>query len=215
MMKESLLTSERNFDGAAASEFIVKHFLARDYMTEIQQLIVSLKANDLRPGKEFMGINNSELNPYNVPISLGQFNHRIRSNFSYFKLNYLTIFGIILCLSIIMNPLSIICILLIVGGWYYKGQDIIYTFNSPVVQQIILPMGIVTTSKTITLIALITVIVVAVFIFASVFIWTVFIGGLITFIHASLRNPIAIREVEDVEEGIGSFDQDYHKDRTK
>lgn len=60
-----------------------------------------------------------DINAVSFPISLSDATYRIRQNINYFLPNYALVFLLVLFLSLVYHPLSLIVFLVIFAGWIY------------------------------------------------------------------------------------------------
>ncbi|KAJ6297555.1 hypothetical protein OIU78_023169 [Salix suchowensis] len=54
---------------------------------------------------------------FSRPLSLSDASTRVRKNYSYFKVNYLTILAIVLAFSLLSHPFSLLTLLSLVAAW--------------------------------------------------------------------------------------------------
>lgn len=60
------------------------------------------------------------------PDSLSEAYSRIRKNFSYFRVNYITLLAVVLAVSLVSHPLSLLVLLGLLGSWAF-----LYFFRAP------------------------------------------------------------------------------------
>lgn len=143
----------------------------------------------LRPWAHFL-----DISTFSLPISLSETTYRINQNLRYFFPNYILLILVILFLSLIYHPLSLIVFLVIFAGWLFlyfsrNPDDPLIILNFEISDKIVLGfLGLVT------LVALI---------FAKVWmnvVVSVAIGVVIVCLHGALRAP-----EEDLESPYGSL----------
>lgn len=129
-----------------------------------------------------------DLNAVSLPISLSDATYRINQNLHYFFPNYALVILLVLFLSLIYHPLSLIVFLVIFAGWVYlyfsrSSDDPLVILNFEIGDKFVLGF-----LSLVTLVALF---------FTKVWvniIVSLVIGAVIISIHAALRAP-----EEDVE----------------
>lgn len=143
----------------------------------------------LRPWAQFVS-----LSSFSLPNSLSDATYRINQNLRYFFPNYTLLVLLILFLSLIYHPLSLIIFLVIFAGWLFlyfsrNPDDPLTVLNFEISDRIVLGfLGLVT------LVALI---------FAKVWlnvVVSVVIGVVIVCLHGAFRTP-----EEDLESPYGSL----------
>ncbi|XP_027165017.1 PRA1 family protein E-like [Coffea eugenioides] len=143
----------------------------------------------LRPWAQFFS-----LSTFSLPISLSDTTYRINQNLRFFFPNYTLLVLLVLFLSLIYHPLSLIIFLVIFAGWLFlyfsrNPDDPLIILNFEISDKIVLGLlGLVT------LVALI---------FAKVWlnvVVSVVIGVVIVCLHGALRAP-----EEDLESPYGSL----------
>ncbi|CAI9781236.1 unnamed protein product [Fraxinus pennsylvanica] len=85
---------------------------------------------------------------YSIPYSFNEFTSRLKRNFNYFRVNYAMIILIILFLSLLWHPISMIVFMIVFVFWfllYFFRDEPIVLFNRMVDDRIVsIMLGIVT-----------------------------------------------------------------------
>lgn len=120
---------------------------------------------------------------FSRPESLTEAASRVRKNFSYFRVNYLTLLALVLAVSLLSHPFTLVILLSLLAAWLF-----LYSFR-PSDQPLVI-MGR-TFSDFETLICLITVTVIVIFLTSvgSLLITTGMVGMGIVCAHGSFRIP--------------------------
>ncbi|KAG6738123.1 hypothetical protein POTOM_059682 [Populus tomentosa] len=120
---------------------------------------------------------------FSRPLSLSDATTRVRKNFSYFKINYLTILAIVLAFSLLSHPFSLLTLLSLVAAWLG-----LYTFR-PSDQPLVVLGRTMSNREVLGILVLVTVIVVFLTSVGSLIITAVLVGVGIVCVHGAFRDP--------------------------
>ncbi|XP_047317029.1 PRA1 family protein D-like [Impatiens glandulifera] len=98
------------------------HQLPTDFSSRAAQIHHSF-ASALRPWREFL-----DINVISPPISLSEATFRVRKNLHYFRLNYTLLSLLVLFLSLLFHPISLIVFLITFAAWlhfyFYRDEPV-------------------------------------------------------------------------------------------
>ena len=138
---------------------------------------------------------------FSRPDSFSDATSRVRKNFSYFRVNYLTLLALVLAVSLISHPFTLFILLSLLAAWLF-----LYSFR-PTDQPLVI-MGR-TFSDFETLAGLITVTVIVIFLTSvgSLLITAGMVGMGIVCVHGSFRDPedLFLDDQESSGAGLLSF----------
>ncbi|XP_011014543.1 PREDICTED: PRA1 family protein B3-like [Populus euphratica] len=120
---------------------------------------------------------------FSRPLSLSDATTRVRKNFSYFKVNYLTILAIVLAFSLLSHPFSLLTLLSLVAAWLG-----LYAFR-PSDQPLVVLGRTMSNREVLGILVLVTVIVVFLTSVGSLIITAVLVGVGIVCVHGAFRDP--------------------------
>ncbi|CAK7351939.1 unnamed protein product [Dovyalis caffra] len=148
--------------------------------TFLTRLFSSLRAtlSHRRPWLELV-----DRTSFSRPLSLSDATTRVRKNFSYFKINYLTILAIVLAFSLLSHPFSLLTLLSLVAAWLG-----LYAFR-PSDQPLVVLGRTISNRETLGILCLVTVIVVFLTSVGSLIITAVLVGVGIVCVHGAFRDP--------------------------
>lgn len=174
------------------------------------RIISSFRIEHLRPASEFLGTDKDEMKPFSVPGTYGQATVRIQKNLSYFRINYLILTACIAVVTVLTSPLTLLCIGIICGSWYYGRHIILPYIRDPALSnQEIRIFGVLTTPKNVLIGMCGISILLAAVILRTILTWTLSLSAVTILAHASFRDPINTRDEvdsdygDDVVEGVG------------
>ncbi|KAJ9170073.1 hypothetical protein P3X46_018207 [Hevea brasiliensis] len=140
-------------------------------------------------------------NAFCKPESFSEAALRVRKNYSYFRVNYLTVIALILAFSLLSHPLSLLLLLVLLASWLF-----LYLFR-PSDQPLVLFGRTFTDRETLGLLIVFSVVVVFLTSVGSVLISALLVGLAIVFAHGSFRDPedLFLDEQEPAATGLLSF----------
>nr|XP_043614073.1 PRA1 family protein B1-like [Erigeron canadensis] len=135
------------------------------------------------------------------PDSFSDATTRIRKNFSYFRANYTTILGIIISISLLTHPISLLTLFVLLAAWIF-----LYLFR-PTDYPVILFGRTFSDRETLVLLVLSTVIVVFLTNVGSLIISALLVGLVILCVHGAFKVPedLFLDDQEPVNVGFLSF----------
>lgn len=135
------------------------------------------------------------------PLSLSEAYSRIRKNFTYFRVNYVTLLALVLALSLLTHPFSLLVLLSLLGAWAF-----LYLFR-PSEQPLVILGRTFSDTETLAGLVLLTVIVVFVSSVGSLLISALLIGLAIVCAHGAFRVPedLFLDDQEPANAGFLSF----------
>ncbi|XP_065853656.1 PRA1 family protein B4 [Euphorbia lathyris] len=120
---------------------------------------------------------------FNKPESFSEAALRVRKNYSYFRVNYLAVIGLILAFSLLTNPLSLLLLLGLLCSWFF-----LYLFR-PSDQPLVLLGRTFSDRETLGLLIVCSVVVVFLTSVGSVLISALMVGMAIVCAHGAFRVP--------------------------
>ncbi|KAJ6421888.1 hypothetical protein OIU84_026922 [Salix udensis] len=120
---------------------------------------------------------------FSRPVSLSDASTRVRKNYSYFKVNYLTILAIVLAFSLLSHPFSLLTLLTLVAAWLG-----LYAFR-PSDQPLVILGRTMSNREVLGILVMVTVIVVFLTSVGSLIITAVLVGVGIVCVHGAFRDP--------------------------
>lgn len=135
------------------------------------------------------------------PLSLSEAYSRIRKNITYFRVNYVTLLAVVLALSLLTHPFSLIVLLSLLGAWAF-----LYLFR-PSDQPLVILGRTFSDAETLVGLVLMTVIVVFVSSVGSLLISALLVGFAIVCAHGAFRVPedLFLDDQEPANAGLLSF----------
>ncbi|XP_059627934.1 PRA1 family protein B3-like [Cornus florida] len=135
------------------------------------------------------------------PDSLTDAASRIRKNFSYFRVNYVTLLALVLALSLLSHPLSLLVLLGLLASWFF-----LYLFR-PSDQPIVLFGRTFTDRETLGVLVVSTIVVVFLTSVGSLLISALLVGLAIVCTHGAFRVPedLFLDDQEPANAGFLSF----------
>ncbi|PIA59584.1 hypothetical protein AQUCO_00400460v1 [Aquilegia coerulea] len=120
---------------------------------------------------------------FNRPDSVSEAASRVRKNFSYFRINYITLVGSVLALSLISHPIALFVLLFILSSWLF-----LYFFRPSDSPLIILNRQF-SDRETLGILIIFTIIAFLLTSVLSVLSWALMVGLVIVCVHGSFRVP--------------------------
>ncbi|XP_047306901.1 PRA1 family protein B1-like [Impatiens glandulifera] len=120
---------------------------------------------------------------FSKPDSLSDATSRIRKNYTYFRVNYISIVALVLGISLLTNPLALILLVGLLAGWVF-----LYLFR-PSDQPVVIFGRTFSDKETIGMLIVASVVVVFLTSVGSVLITALLIGVGVVFVHGSFRVP--------------------------
>lgn len=135
------------------------------------------------------------------PDSLAEAYSRIRKNLSYFKVNYVTLLGLVLAFSLLSHPFSLLVLLCLLGAWIF-----LYLFR-PSDQPVVLFGRKFSDRETLGALVVLTIVVVFLTSVGSLLISALMVGAAIVCAHGAFRVPedLFLDEQEPINSGFLSF----------
>ncbi|XP_062000810.1 PRA1 family protein B2-like [Rosa rugosa] len=135
------------------------------------------------------------------PDSLTDAYSRIRKNFTYFRVNYVTLLTVVLALSLLTHPFSLLVLLSLLGAWAF-----LYLFRSSD-QPLVIAGRTFSDAETLIGLVVLTVVVVFVSSVGSLLISALLIGFAIVCAHGAFRVPedLFLDDQEPANAGFLSF----------
>lgn len=135
------------------------------------------------------------------PDSLAEAYSRIRKNLSYFKVNYVTLLGLVLAFSLLSHPFSLLVLLCLLGAWIF-----LYLFR-PSDQPVVLFGRTFSDRETLGALVVLTIVVVFLTSVGSLLISALMVGAAIVCAHGAFRVPedLFLDEQEPINSGFLSF----------
>lgn len=122
-------------------------------------------------------------NSFSRPESLSEATSRVRKNYSYFRINYLTLLAVVLALSLISHPFSFLTLICLLAAWLF-----LYLFR-PSDQPLVVFGRTFSSRETLGILVVVTVVVVFLTSVGSLLISAVLIGMSIVCVHGAFRVP--------------------------
>ncbi|CAL0324672.1 unnamed protein product [Lupinus luteus] len=120
---------------------------------------------------------------FSKPESFSEATLRIRKNFSYFRINYYAVVSVILAISLLTNPLSLILLIGLLASWTF-----LYLFR-PSDQPLVILGRTFSDFETLSLLAVLTVFVIFLTSVGSVLVSALMLGVTVVCLHGSFRVP--------------------------
>ncbi|KAJ7950050.1 PRA1 family protein [Quillaja saponaria] len=120
---------------------------------------------------------------FNKPESLSEATLRIRKNYAYFRVNYLSVMALILAFSLLSHPFSLLVLIGLLSSWLF-----LYVFR-PSDQPLVILGRPFTDFETLALLGGLTVFVVFLTSVGSLLITAVFVGVALVSAHGAFRAP--------------------------
>ncbi|CAL0306255.1 unnamed protein product [Lupinus luteus] len=120
---------------------------------------------------------------FSKPESFSEATLRIRKNFSYFRINYYAVVSVILAVSLLTNPFSLILLIGLLASWTF-----LYLFR-PSDQPLVILGRTFSDFETLSLLAVLSVVVIFLTNVGSVLISALMLGVAVVCLHGSLRVP--------------------------
>ncbi|GJY41437.1 PRA1 family protein B3-like protein [Tanacetum coccineum] len=135
------------------------------------------------------------------PESFSDATSRIRKNFSYFRINYATILAIIIAISLLTHPVSLLVIIVLLASWIF-----LYLFR-PADHPVIIMGRTFSSRETLVLLVFLTVVVVFLTNVGSLMISALLVGLGVLCVHGAFKVPedLFLDEQEPVNGGFLSF----------
>ncbi|KAM3287730.1 PRA1 family protein B4 [Capsicum chacoense] len=167
----------------------------RSFITRISDTIQSSFSNR-RPWSELI-----DRSAFSKPDSVSDATLRIRKNYSYFRTNYLSLLGIVLAVSLITNPFSLLLLTALLAAWLF-----LYLFR-PSDPPLVLFGRQFSERETLGVLIISTVVVIFLTSVGSVLVSALMIGLAIICTHAAFRAPedLFLDEQESAATGFLSF----------
>ncbi|KAK7349748.1 hypothetical protein VNO77_07376 [Canavalia gladiata] len=146
----------------------------------INQLSVSLRhgLDQRRPWSELV-----DRSAFAKPESFSEATLRVRKNFSYFRVNYYALVSVILAVSLLTNPFSLILLIGLLASWTF-----LYLFR-PTDQPLVLLGRTFSDFETLALLSALTVFVVFLTSVGSVLVSALMLGVAVVCLHGAFRVP--------------------------
>ncbi|PKA50584.1 PRA1 family protein B4 [Apostasia shenzhenica] len=134
--------------------------------------------SDRRPWSELI-----DRSAFSRPDSLSEATSRVRKNFAYFRVNYLTVIAFVLALSLVSHPVSLLVLLALLASWCF-----LYLFR-PSDSPLVLFGRTLSERETLAGLSVVTVFVVFLTSVGSLMISALLIGVAIVAAHGAFRMP--------------------------
>ncbi|KAL9676098.1 hypothetical protein QQ045_004311 [Rhodiola kirilowii] len=122
-------------------------------------------------------------NSFSRPDSLSEATSRVRKNYSYFRINYLTLLAAVLALSLISHPFSLLTLLGLLASWLF-----LYLFR-PADQPLVIFGRTFSSRETLGILVVLTIVVIFLTSVGSLLISAILIGMSIVCVHGAFRVP--------------------------
>ncbi|KAF5737265.1 PRA1 family protein B4 [Tripterygium wilfordii] len=149
----------------------------RAYISQLHESIRN-GLSQRRPWSELL-----DRSAFSKPESVGDASLRIRKNYSYFRVNYLAVVTVILALSLLTNPFSLLLLLGLLSSWVF-----LYLFR-PSDQPLILFGRTFSNRETLGILILLSVFVIFLTSVGSVLISALLVGVALVCAHGAFRVP--------------------------
>ncbi|KAK7830695.1 PRA1 family protein B4 [Quercus suber] len=138
---------------------------------------------------------------FSKPESFSDATLRVRKNYSYFRINYLTVIGLVLAFSLLSNPISLLVLLGLLSAWLF-----LYLFR-PSDQPLVLFGRAFSDRETLGILAVSSIFVIFLTSVGSLLISALLIGVALVCAHGAFRVPedLFLDEQENVSTGFLSF----------
>ncbi|EEF48093.1 PRA1 family protein F3 [Ricinus communis] len=145
-----------------------------------------------RPWREMM-----QLQSFNLPTTFHETVQSIKMNAAYFRYNYVIIILVILFLSLLWHPISLIVFIIMMAAWLFlyflREGDPLVVFDIVMHDNAVMTLLLTVT--------------VMVLLFTNVsdnIIIALFVGVVVVVVHGAIRSTDDLKYIEDEEEGFGS-----------
>ncbi|CAI0399718.1 unnamed protein product [Linum tenue] len=181
------LSNQESSGGATQASVVaaVRSFVARLYGA------IGNSLSHRRPWTELI-----DRSAFSRPGSLSEATTRIRKNYSYFRVNYTTLLALVLAVSLISHPFSLLTLLSLLAAWLF-----LYTFR-PSDQPLVVMGRTFSDRETLGILMLVTVVVVFLTSVGSLLISATMVGVAIVCVHGAFRDPEDL--FMDDQEGAGA-----------
>ncbi|CAN1266444.1 PRA1 family protein B4 [Linum perenne] len=166
----------------------VRSFIGRLYSSINQSL------SNRRPWTELI-----DRSAFSRPESLSDATTRIRKNYSYFRVNYTTLLAIVLAVSLISHPFSLITLVSLLAAWLF-----LYSFR-PSDQPLVVMGRTFSDRETLGILMLVTVVVIFLTSVGSLLISATMVGVGVVCVHGAFRDPEDLFMDDQEGSGAGLF----------
>uniref|UniRef100_A0A7N0TGQ9 PRA1 family protein n=1 Tax=Kalanchoe fedtschenkoi TaxID=63787 RepID=A0A7N0TGQ9_KALFE len=122
-------------------------------------------------------------NSFSRPDSLSEATSRVRKNYTYFRINYLTLLATVLALSLVSHPFSLLTLLALLSAWLF-----LYLFR-PADQPLTVFGRTFSGRETLGILVVLTIVVIFLTSVGSLLISAILIGLSIVCVHGAFRVP--------------------------
>ncbi|KAM7258630.1 hypothetical protein ACFE04_014371 [Oxalis oulophora] len=167
----------------------------RLFLTRLKTTLTSSLSNR-RPWIELI-----DRTAFSKPTSAADATTRIRKNYTYFRVNYLTLLAVVLAVSLLSHPFSLLSLLSLLAAWLF-----LYSFR-PADQPLVVMGRTFSDRETLGFLCLATVVVVFLTSVGSLLITAILIGLGIVCVHGAFRDPedLFLDEQDNAGSGLFSF----------
>ncbi|CAH9101576.1 unnamed protein product [Cuscuta epithymum] len=138
---------------------------------------------------------------FSRPDTIAEAASRVRKNFSYFRVNYVTLLATVLAFSLLSHPLSLVVLVALLGAWFF-----LYLFR-PSDQALVIYGRTFSDRETLGILVVSTVVVVFLTSVGSVLISALLVGLALVCVHGAFRMPedLFLDDQEPANAGFLSF----------